>query len=461
MRLVTAADVERVDDPAYRAYLARLAAVSADLLGTMERFGVPVENAEEAQSRRSRTAVLREALLTRGARLRNDGKSLAWGPLSPACARCRTGVRSVSTFLSLACDRSCWFCFNPNQHDYDRYHDAPKDWRAELGELHRNLGGLDCIALTGGEPLLFPDEAVAFVSATRALAPASHLRLYTSGAQADAALMDRLAEAGLDEVRFSIKLDDDPARQQGVLDLAGAAARVIPSVMAEVPVIPGTGAAMERLLDELDARGLFGVNLLELCFPLHNAAAFRERGLSLVREPYQVPYSYGYAGALPVAGSEELALKLMAAAIDRGSRLALHWCSLENKNTAQIYEQNGGGALDIPPYRFSPRSFFYETVRAFGSDAAFCRERLQDRDMALEVDDTGQMVAFDPCGLAFFTPDEAEERRLWLASAVIEDGAEGRRFREVGLARIEEADLADGRLTGRPAPDPEDPEALR
>ncbi len=459
MRLVTEADAARVGDPAWRGYLARFAGVSADLLATMEGFGVPVERAPGPRARRGRLAALRDGLVARGARARNDGKSLAWGAISPACARCRTGVRSVSTFLSLACDRSCWFCFNPNQHDYDRFRDAPKDWRAELEELHRRLGGLDCVALTGGEPLLFPEEAVAFVRTARALAPNAHLRLYTSGARADAALMGRLAEAGLDEVRFSVKLDEDAARQQAVLDLMGAAAAVIPAVMVEMPVVPGTGAAMERLLADLDARGVRGVNLLELCFPLHNAAAFRERGLKLVREPYLVPYSYGYAGALPVAGSEELALELMAGAIDRGTGLGLHWCSLENKNTAQIYGQNDGGALDIPPYRFSPRSFFYEAVRAFGDDAAFCLARLEGSDVAREADEAGGAVAFDPRGLALFAPDDAAGHRLWLASAVIEDGAEGRRFREVGVGLVEPDDLAAGRLTAQPAPDPEDPGA--
>ncbi|MCI8468415.1 MAG: radical SAM protein [Eggerthellaceae bacterium] len=448
MRLATRADAARVADPTCRAYLARFADASADLLATMERFGVPVEDEADARARRERVRVLRAELQGLGARERADGKSLVWGGLSPACERCRTGVRSVSTFLSLACDRSCWFCFNPNQHDYDRYHCAPKDWRAEVDGLAQALGGLDFTALTGGEPLLFPDETLAFVRHARALAPDGHVRLYTSGAQVSPAFMAELGKAGLDEIRFSVKLDEPAARQQAVLELISAAVGSIPCVMVEMPVVPGTEDAMFQLLDELEERGAFGVNLLELCFPLHNAEAFRERGLTLVREPYQVPYSYGYAGALPVAGSEELALRLMRRAAERASRLSLHWCSLENKNTAQIYEQNGGGALDIPPYRFSPRSFFYEVVRAFGADAAFCLERLGDATVPLEADEAQAMVAFDPAGLALFDPRDAETHDLWLASAVIEDGEGGRRFREVSASRIEADDLARGRLAG-------------
>ena len=445
MKLAAETDADSFSHTPYGGYIARFAEASDNLMRTMEGFGVEVQSAGEHRAERERVRVLRDSLVSRGARLRNGGKSLVCGPLSPACARCRTGVRSVSTFLSLACDRDCWFCFNPNQHDYERYRHQAKDWRAELEDLADRLGGLDFIALTGGEPLLDPEVTLDFICYARSLAPDSHIRLYTSGGAADGTLMERLAQAGLDEVRFSIKLEDDPGRQQAVRGLMREAAGSIPAVMVEMPVIPGTGASMAELLEDLDRLGIFGMNLLELCFPLHNAEAFRERGLKLKRHPYRVPYSYGYAGALPVAGSEELALGLMDEAMAGGTSLSLHWCSLENKNTAQIYGQNAGGAWDIPPYRFSLRSLFYEVVRAFGEDAAFCRQRLEGGIHPFELDDAGTMIAFDPAALALFAPEDAARHRLWLASAVVEEDGRGkRRFREVGLAALEPEDLADG-----------------
>lgn len=450
MKLVAQEDAKHFVPLLYRGYVDRFAAASRDLLHTMESFGLPVESEAEAHARLEATALLRKALKSKGTISRNDGKSLVWGPLSPACARCRSGVRSVSTFLSLACDRQCWFCFNPNQHDFDRYRLATKDWQAEVDDLESSLGGLDFLALTGGEPLLYPEETLAFVRHARELSPQGHVRLYTSGAQVAPSFMEELSQAGLDEIRFSVKLDEPAECQQRTFELMRAAQGAIPSVMVEMPVFPETEQVMNDLLQTLDNIGIFGINLLELCFPLHNAEAFRKRGLKLVRNPYKVPYSYGYAGALPVAGSEETALRIMRTAIERDTQLSLHWCSLENKNTAQIFEQNKGGAFDIPPYRFSQRSFFYEVVRAFGDDVSFCLSRVETAGLPFETDETGQMIAFDPAALNMFSPRDASEHVLWLASAVIEADADGReRFREVGLARIEPTDLSGGCLTSK------------
>ena len=407
----------------------------AHLKEVMEGFGVPLAEANSS----ARIASLKARLQKAGAEVRNDGKSVAYGALSPACERCRTGVKSVSEFISLACNQSCWFCFNPNQHDYQQYRTTRKDWSEELKAYCDRMDGLDYVALTGGEPLLFQEETLDFFRTARAMNPSSHLRLYTSGYMLDEPMLSSLAEAGLTEIRFSIKLDEPPSAQSQALDRIRAARSIIPQVMVEMPVIPGTHDAMSRLLRYLDEAGIFGINLLELCFPLHNAEAYRKRGLTLKPDPYRIPYDYGYAGALPVAGSEELALSLMLEEIERGTTLGLHYCSLENKNTAQIYAQNRGGERAIPHYRFSEKTFFYETVRAFDDDALYLAECLSALGADYATDDTVSLIMFDPIILKDL-PCEAFERKLFLASGIIEESEEGKRFREVGLELVEPED---------------------
>jgi len=44
--------------------------------------------------------------------------------------------------------------------------------------------------------------------------------------------------------------------------------------MVEMPVIPGSLEEMKDLLKKLDSLGIFGINLLEFCFPLNNAQVF-------------------------------------------------------------------------------------------------------------------------------------------------------------------------------------------
>jgi pyruvate formate-lyase activating enzyme-like uncharacterized protein len=392
---------------------------------------VPLERDPEARARRVEALVRQLADL--GARIRNDGKSIAYGPLSPACERCRTGERSLSQFLSLACNRKCWFCFNPNQHDWETYRASRKEWDAEMQQQAAYLGGLDFIALTGGEPLLFPDETLRYFETARSRYPDAHKRLYTSGDGATPELLSALGKAGLDEIRFSVKLDEGPAAYRSVLASIADAVGVIPAVMVEMPVVPGTHDQMTALLQRLDEIGVFGINLLELCFPLHNAKAYRARGLRVVKDPYRIPYDYGYAGAIPVAESEELTLTLMREQIERGTSLGLHYCSLENKNTAQVFEQNEGGRLAIPNYRFSSRSFFYETIRLFEDDARRAIAALEAAGLPFGAEADGEGVSFDPDLLPCIA-DELEGASVFLASAVIERDEQGRRrFREVGL----------------------------
>lgn len=421
----------------YRAYLRHFVNEAKNFEAVQSSFGVPIENDPQALAR---VAALKSQLLAMGVRSRNDGKSLVWGPLSPACARCRTGVKSVSEFISLACTRSCWFCFNKNQHDFKDYRKAKKDWKAELAAYHKSMGSLDYVALTGGEPLLYPQECLEFFRTAKSMNPQVHGRLYTSGDGLTPDLMKQLAEAGLSEIRFSIKLDDPAESQERTLSLIQQAVDIIPAVMVEMPVVPGTHDETIALLRRLEACGAFGINLLELCFPLHNAAAYKARGFKLKAHPYQVLYDYGYAGALPVAGSEELALRLMHEEVSRGTKLGLHYCSLENKNTAQLFDQNAGGKRAIPLYAFSSRSFFYETLRAFGLDAFIIAESLEAAGCAHALDQEEAMVQFSPADIAAVASC-AKSVTLFLASATIEyDQTGAARFREVDLHVLEPSD---------------------
>ena len=71
--------------PAYQGYARRFAEVSAQLRRTMEQFGLPL-----AQDDAHELAAARKRLVQAGAHLRNDGKSIVYGALSPAGERCRS-----------------------------------------------------------------------------------------------------------------------------------------------------------------------------------------------------------------------------------------------------------------------------------------------------------------------------------------------------------------------------------
>ena len=214
---VTVANVGGIANPAFRDYARRYVDIEEGFREAVAGFGVPF--AEPVDEGDREAAV--EELASLGVRSLNDGKSLVSGWQSPACEACRLGLHAETYVMTLACPRRCFFCFNPNQADFDGRAAGPRDVVRQLEARARSGVHLRHVALTGGEPLLHPDEAVAFFERAWELFPGVHSRLYTSGAGLDGALLTRLRGAGLSEIRFSVKTDEGAVAIEEVLALIG------------------------------------------------------------------------------------------------------------------------------------------------------------------------------------------------------------------------------------------------
>lgn len=92
----------------------------------------------------------------------------------------------------MQCPKNCFFCFNPNQVDYDHLLKNTHDVLSELRFYHKQQRPLSDIALTGGEPLIHKQETLAFFHEVQQLYPDAYTRLYTSGAFLDEALLKEL-----------------------------------------------------------------------------------------------------------------------------------------------------------------------------------------------------------------------------------------------------------------------------
>lgn len=397
---ISATTIGRVKNNQLRDYACRYVEIADDLVDQIQQ-----------QVRVSQSGVSFAAdELPPSVHKRNNDCSLSYGWLSPSCISCAKGLGCVTFFLSLACNRDCFFCFNPNQQGYNRYQSKCHDLIAALDSAKRAGADYCDIALTGGEPLMFPDKALAFFHHARNLFPDARLRLYTNGDFATTELMEELVEAGLDEIRFSVKQNNvergyahDP-----VIETARKAKKTVPAVVIEMPVLPNDEINMRELLSALDRAGIDGVNLLELCYPFHRWDEYERRGYSIKNPPYRIPNQYGYAGGLPVAGSEETALDIMAWAAREKLRMGLHYCSLENKFTSEIYLKNH-------PYRdsfgfmvFSPRDYYLKTAKAFGEDIPKVRSLLNREQRRLVSS-----------GLSESIYEDKESNALWFHPSLI------------------------------------------
>ena len=380
----------------------------------------------------ARVSQLRQELAKRQATFRNAGASISCGWLSKACVEC-TGVNGSETFsTTFKCHRNCYFCFNFNLADYDKYVQCGCPWEQELAAAHEATGGkLAVIGLTGGEPLLNLDDSIAFLKRAGELFPNAHKRMYTSGDLLTPDGAKRLAQAGLDEIRFSVKQDDPCQLRETVLDNMKMAASYIKDVVVEMPIVPGTKEVMKDWMRRFAQNGIKGMNLLEFCFPFHSWEEFDKRGFTLKNPPFDEMFDYGYSGGLAVAGSEELAFELMVWALDEGLGFGLHYCSLENKHRSEIRQMNEPARNVHPIFEFDESDFFVKTAKVFGAQRDAARQILLDAQVQDVVeDDDDDTIAFAPRYASLF---DGTDISPMIAFNVLDRDEQGRFLREVAL----------------------------
>lgn len=354
---------DQIRNPTFAAHADIYLDIYRNFMEQVAATGIEIAAEDETDANRERL----EQLHRKGARLRNTDRSIYLNRISPACVACQKGIGSATFFVSLQCHRDCYYCFNPNQVDYDTYTVRQRDLVGELQQVRSNGYKLNYLALTGGEPLLHKQETVDFFTYASRHFPGTHTRLYTTGDQANQATLEALQASGLQEIRFSIRMHDLARGHRHTFERIAQAKQFIPTVMVEMPVLPGTLSEMKDVLLELERLAIHSINLLEFCYPLTNAAAFQERGFKIRKRPYKVLYNYWYAGGVPIAGSEVVCLDLVNFALDKGLTIGVHYCSLENKLTGQNYQQNYGRSLP-ETHSFSEKDYLLKSAKVFGSD---------------------------------------------------------------------------------------------
>ncbi len=419
------------ENEALQAALRHYDGVRDTYVKTLEGKGLVFAKPDAGAAKR---CALRGELRQRGARFCNAGASIRVGWISEACVEC-TGNRGSETFsTTFKCHRDCYFCFNHNQADYDKFVREGCPWEEGLDRASHTYQNLACIGLTGGEPLLDFENTIRFLERAGKLFPDAHKRMYTSGDLLTEDMAQRLRDAGLQEIRFSVKNDDPDERQERVLAAMELAGRYIPDVMVEMPIVPNTEEQMKQLMRRFDAVGIKGMNLLEFCFPFHSWNEFARREFEVRNPPFDVMYDYGYSGGLPIAGSEELALSLMVFALDESLSFGMHYCSLDNKHCSEMRQMNERAAHVHPCYRFDEGDFFLKTAKVYGPDIPLARAILENAGCVdfLE-DDQEHSLAFPSRYLP--TLKGAAVTPVWSVN-VLESRDDGHYLCEVGLQPI-------------------------
>ncbi|MEQ5203969.1 radical SAM protein [Providencia rettgeri] len=421
---ITDRTISTVNNQKFKRYAIRYLDIEQQTQQAIIEYGL---NFEAPFAQQHEIEKLKLTIKNHGATFANNGKSIHCNWLSSACVQCRTGEGSYTTFLSLKCHRDCYFCFNPNQENYQGYQQEMRDALGEIDAIAEQGYPLTHIALTGGEPLLFRQESIEFFQAVQQKLPQAHSRLYTAGDPLDRNTALALAKAGLQEIRFSIKIDDSKERITKVLHRIALAREIFPAVMVEMPVIPGTEQQMYQLLTQLDDIGIDGINLLEFCFPLTNSEAYQARGFELKNPPYEVYYNYWYAVGLAVAQSELACLRVLNFALENKLSLGVHYCSLENKHTGQVYQSNAffehNEKILGKHYFFSSQDYFFKSAKVFGDDCEKVAVLLKQTGVSYYQDLLHGFLQFNPEAIYLLT--SLDKLPIALTSHIVEPDEQG------------------------------------
>lgn len=241
------------------------------------------------------------------------------------CEYCLQGAKGV-LFLNGICQHPAhcnWYCpiskKRKNKPKTYANEILIKDKKGLLEELNKTQA--KGMSITGGEPLYASnlEKTLGFITYTKKkLGPEFHIHLYTNGVDFTKETAEKLADAGLDELRFHPAPKDwnriPYALHKGM------------SVGAELPVIPSKNALknLRRFILYLDRIGAEFINLneFEYCFP--NSEALRTHGFHL-----------NYDTIASVKGSKSSGISLIEKLRDK-VQLKFHLCTTRAKDYYQL-----------------------------------------------------------------------------------------------------------------------------
>lgn len=372
----------------------------------------------------------------KGAKICNSGKSVVFNAISPSCEHCHTGIGSATYILTLKCNRDCFFCTNKNQADYaagiNKVYDIISEFKTHLGYYKK----MKSVAITGGEPLLYPEKCIEFLKEVKKSDKTIQTRIYTNGDLVTEDMLKLLRDAGLDEIRFGLKPDENGKVSTQSLDNLALSVKYINRTMVEMPLMLNKVEEMKELMITLDKIGIFGINILEFLYPYVHPDEYKNKGYEVIKRPYKVLYPYTYAGGVPIAKSSIECLEVMLYCLEHNVKMGMHYCSLENKLTSQLYQSNHPIKMSEIEY-FSEKDFFLKTVKGYGDDAAIIKEVLDKNNVDHYMYDTSnKVIEFSPTYITLLKDYDMELGLTYLA--VDFDEGYGRKvLREYQIDKVE------------------------
>lgn len=238
--------------------------------------------------------------------------------LSAGCRACGRGEWSC-LFINGKCNCRCFYCpTDQNQIGVPTTNAIqfpnPSDYADYVAKFK-----FKGVSISGGEPLLTVDTSLKYISAVRKkLGEDIYIWLYTNGTLSTPAILSRLRDAGLNEIRFDIGATNYR------LEKAREAVGVIPVVTVEIPAIPEDLELLKKKLEEMAGSGISHLHLHQLRLTPFNFEKLKNRN-----------YTFLHGEKVTVLESELTALELLRTAFEEKISLPINYCTFHYKHSFQ------------------------------------------------------------------------------------------------------------------------------
>jgi len=248
------------------------------------------------------------------------------GELPEGCKLCVKGAKLV-LFTTGICPRDCYYCpLSPwRRGDVVYANERPVNEKREILEEARIQEALGA-GVTGGDPLARLDRTVGYIKLLKEnFGKEFHIHLYTTGALATGKTLEKLYDAGLDEIRFHPDLFNPKSKLfQREIENIKNARDFDWEFGGEVPSIPGQGDRIKWYAGFLDSIGAKFLNINELEFSETNLRALFDRGFKPVSNESSA-----------IKGSLELGIQILEWG-EKNTNLNYHLCTARLKDAVQL-----------------------------------------------------------------------------------------------------------------------------
>lgn len=197
------------------------------------------------------------------------------GAYPRGCEYCVKGEK-ITFYMTFKCDYKCFYCSVPSKFRNTKRMMAGNILVKDIDEAFKYIKKYKCVAISGGEPLVYVDKVLDIIK--KAKKNKIYTYLFTDGSgrgRLTLALLNKLADAGLDEIKMSAKLKGERTLLFDPYKIVKYSP--IP-IHAEFPMLPNLINEVYNFIKKLNNVGVSHFLLDQAEFTTGNASEMLERG---------------------------------------------------------------------------------------------------------------------------------------------------------------------------------------